>query len=112
MAQETINKRKQKDKFTHNDSKTTAAARSEKSVDSSAFAFDKANYKWLLLCLGFLLLGFILMIGGGSDDPDVFNEGMFNFQRLTLSPILLFVGYLIGIYAIMKKPKEVSDQAV
>ncbi len=111
MAQETINKRKQKDKLSRSDNKNSATSRSENSEDSSAFAFDKANYKWLLLCLGFLLLGFVLMIGGGSDDPDVFNEGMFNFQRLTLSPILLFVGYLIGIYAIMKKPKDTASQA-
>lgn len=77
-----------------------------KSRDRSEFPFDKGNYKWLLTGLAFLLVGFILMIGGGSDDPDVFNYGMFNFQRLTLSPILLFTGYLIGIYAILKKPNK------
>jgi hypothetical protein len=77
-----------------------------KKQDRSEFPFDKDNYKWLLIGLAFLLVGFILMIGGGSDDPDVFNYGMFNFQRLTLSPVLLFTGYLIGIYAILKKPKK------
>jgi hypothetical protein len=77
----------------------------------SAFAFDKDNYKWLLIGLAVLLVGYLLMIGGGSEDPDVFNYGMFNFQRLTLSPILLMIGYLIGIYAIMKKPKKTNDQA-
>ncbi|OQX75806.1 MAG: hypothetical protein B6D64_11000 [Bacteroidetes bacterium 4484_276] len=77
-------------------------------TDKPDFAFDKQNYKWLLIALGFLLVGFVLMIGGGSDDPNVFNYGMFNFQRLTLSPILLIIGYVIGIYAIMKKPKGVN----
>ena len=75
-------------------------------IDKSDFAFDRQNYKWLLIGLAFLLVGYLLMIGGGSDDPDVFNYGMFNFQRLTLSPILLIIGYLLGIYAIMKKPKN------
>jgi hypothetical protein len=77
--------------------------------DRSEFPFDKENYKWLLIGLAFLLVGFILMIGGGSDDPDVFNYGMFNFQRLTLAPVLLFTGYLIGIYAILKKPKKTHN---
>ncbi len=77
-------------------------------TDRSAFAFDKDNYKWLLIGLAFLLVGFLLMIGGGSEDPDVFNYGMFNFQRMTLSPILLMIGYMLGIYAIMKKPKNTN----
>jgi hypothetical protein len=77
--------------------------------DKQDFAFDKSNYKWLLIGLACLLVGFLLMIGGGSDDPNVFNYGMFNFQRLTLSPILLMAGYIIGIYAIMKKPEK-TDQ--
>jgi hypothetical protein len=52
------------------------------------------------------VVGFALMVGGRSDSPDYFNYDMFNFQRLTLSPILLMIGYLIGIYAIMKRPKQ------
>lgn len=65
--------------------------------------FNRDNYKWVLIGLVVLLLGFILMIGGGSDNPDVFNEGMFNFRRLTLAPILILVGFGIEFYAIMKK---------
>ncbi len=68
--------------------------------------FGRENYKWVLIGLAFLLVGFLLMIGGGSDNPDVFNEGMFNFRRLTLSPILILIGFGIQFYAIMKKPKE------
>jgi cytochrome bd-type quinol oxidase subunit 2 len=85
--------------------KKTVQAESKATFDQQDFAFDKLNYKWLLIALGFLVVGFILMIGGNSDDPNVFNYGMFNFQRLTLSPILLIIGYILGIYAIMKKPK-------
>ena len=89
--------------------KKAEPSKAEQTTDRSVFAFDKNNYKLLLICLAFLLVGFLLMIGGGSDDPDVFNYGMFDFQRLTLSPILLFIGYAIGIYAIMKKPKSQSN---
>jgi hypothetical protein len=46
------------------------------------------------------------MIGGGSDNPDVFNEAIFSFRRLTLAPILVLAGFGIEIYAIMKKPKD------
>ena len=68
--------------------------------------FGRDNYKWVLIGLAFLLVGFLLMIGGGSDNPDVFNEGMFSFRRLTLSPILILIGFGIQFYAIMKRPKE------
>ncbi|MBN2238063.1 MAG: DUF3098 domain-containing protein [Bacteroidales bacterium] len=70
------------------------------------FVFGKHNYKFLLIGLGFILLGFILMAGGGSDSPDEFNEAMFGFRRLTLAPILVLMGFAIEIYAIMSKPKE------
>lgn len=86
--------------------KTVAAEPVRPKIDQKQFAFDKENYKFLLIALGFLFVGFILMIGGSSSDPNVFNYGMFNFQRLTLSPILLMAGYVTGIYAIMKKPRQ------
>ena len=68
--------------------------------------FGHDNYFWVIIGLAFLLVGFLLMIGGGSDDPDVFNEAIFNFRRLTLAPILVLTGFGIQIYAIMKKPKN------
>ena len=73
------------------------------------FAFGRENYKWLLIGLAFLLVGFLLMIGGGSDDPNVFSEDLFSFRRLTLAPILLIIGYVIEIYAIMKKPAKKTE---
>lgn len=70
------------------------------------FAFTKDNYKIMFIGLAFIVLGFILMIGGGSKDPNVFNPAIFDFQRLTLAPILILGGYVIEIFAIMKKSKD------
>ena len=66
----------------------------------------RKNYLFMLIGLGIIILGFILMSGGGSDDPNVFNEAMFNFRRITLAPILVLAGFGFEIYAIMKKPKN------
>ena len=77
-----------------------------KKTEKTAFAFGKQNYRLLLVGLAFLALGYILMIGGGSDDPNVFNPALFNFQRLTLAPLLLLTGFIIEIFAIMKRPKQ------
>lgn len=70
------------------------------------FAFGRENYRLMLIGLAFMVLGFLLMIGGGSDDPNVFSEELFSFRRLTLAPILILAGYVIEIFAIMKKPKD------
>lgn len=68
--------------------------------------FGKINYILVGVGIVFLALGFILMTGGGSDDPDVFNEEMFNFRRITLAPILCLIGFVVEIVAIMKRPKK------
>ncbi|HPE55970.1 MAG TPA: DUF3098 domain-containing protein [Bacteroidales bacterium] len=73
---------------------------------STGFAFGKENYRLLFIGLALILVGFLLMIGGGSDDPNVFSDKIFNFRRLTLAPILILAGYVIEILAIMKKPKD------
>ena len=78
----------------------------EKIKKEEDFLFSKQNYKLLLIGLAFIIVGFLLMIGGGSDDPNVFSDKIFNFRRLTLSPILILIGYTIEIFAIMKKNKE------
>ena len=72
----------------------------------AGFAFGKENYRLLLIGLALIVLGFLLMIGGGSKDPNVFSYDIFNFQRLTLAPILILAGYVVEIFAIMKKPKD------
>lgn len=70
------------------------------------FAFTKQNY--ILLIVGILLIcaGLLLMIGGGSDDPNVFNDDIFNAQRLTVAPILIAAGFIVEIFAIMYKAKQ------
>jgi hypothetical protein len=73
---------------------------------TGGFAFAKENYRLLLIGLALIFVGFLLMIGGGSDDPNVFSEDIFNFRRMTLAPILILAGYVVEIFAIMKKPKE------
>ena len=70
------------------------------------FAFSKENYRLMLIGLAFIVLGFLLMIGGGSDDPNKFSYDLFSFRRITLAPILILAGYVIEIFAIMKKPKD------
>jgi hypothetical protein len=80
------------------------AIESKKAVKPE-FAFGKQNYILMFIGLGFLLVGYLLMVGGGSDDPKVFSKDLFDFQRLTLSPILLVIGFIVEIFAIMKRPK-------
>lgn len=82
------------------------AKRTKESKDTAGFALGKENYKLLAIGFAIIVLGFILMAGGGSHDPNVFSEEIFSFRRITLAPILLFIGFVFEIYAIMKKPKE------
>lgn len=77
-----------------------------KNEEKTTMPFGRDNYLWVIIGLTFLLVGFILMIGGGSDNPDVFNEAIFSFRRITLAPILVLIGFGIQIYAIMKKSKN------
>lgn len=85
---------------------------SEKSENKSDFLFTKENYYIMAVGLVFIALGFILMIGGGSDDPTVFNENIFNAQRLTVAPILLVIGYIIEIFAIFYKKKDTNKEEI
>jgi membrane-bound ClpP family serine protease len=70
------------------------------------FVFKKKNYIILIGGLVLILLGITLMIGGGSEDPSQFSEEIFNFQRLTLAPILIVSGFVMGVFAIMYKSKK------
>jgi hypothetical protein len=71
------------------------------------FAIPKENYKLIAIGFGILVIGFILMSGGGSDDPKVFSgEALFSFRRITLAPIVVLIGFAFEIWAIMRKPKQ------
>jgi hypothetical protein len=70
------------------------------------FLFDKVNYKFLLIGIGVIALGFILMSGGGSTDPKVFSDAIFDFRRIRLAPTVVLIGFGITIYSILKNPKK------
>lgn len=67
------------------------------------FLFEKANYRFLLIGIFVIFLGFILMSGGGNEDPAVFNESVFSLQRIRLAPTVVLIGFGIIIYSIFKK---------
>ena len=76
---------------------------------NEAMAFDSTNYKLLLIGIGIIILGFILMSGGGSGDPEVFDaKEIFSARRITVAPIVCLIGYAFVIYAIMRKSREAA----
>ena len=77
-----------------------------KEVAKSDFIFGKKNYKFMLIGLGFIALGFILMAGGGSDDPNVFDESIFSWRRIRLAPTLILIGFGIEVFAILLNPEK------
>lgn len=64
------------------------------------FLFGKKNYRLLLLSIAVIAFGFIIMSGGGSDDPNVFNPEIFNFRRIRLAPTIVLLGFGLAIYSI------------
>jgi hypothetical protein len=70
------------------------------------FIFEKKNYQFMFIGLAVIALGFILMAGGGSDDPNTFNPAIYNFQRIRLAPTLVLLGFAIEVYAILLNPKK------
>lgn len=71
--------------------------------------FTKKNYYILIAGILFILLGYVLMIGGGSEDPKVFNPAIFDFQRITLAPLVCLIGFVTIIVAIMWRPKTTEE---
>lgn len=68
------------------------------------FVFRKKNYIAMIIGLAVIALGFILMAGGGSDDPNVFSEEIYSFRRIRLAPTLVLLGFAIEVYAILLNP--------
>lgn len=70
------------------------------------FAFGKMNYKLLMAGVILVVIGFILMSGGGSDDPKIYNPAIFSFRRITLAPIVVLSGFAVVMLSVMKKAKD------
>lgn len=79
------------------------------STESNGLLFGKENYMLMALGAVFILLGFLLMIGGSSDDPNVFNaEEIYSFRRITLAPIVVYLGLVTEVFAIFWRSKQAS----
>lgn len=70
------------------------------------FALSKQSLYYILTGIVLIIVGFVMMSGGGSDDPNVFNPEVFNFNRITLAPILIIAGFIVNIFGIMVHPKK------
>ena len=70
-----------------------------------SFVFSRLNYQLLIAGLVVIFIGFLLMAGGGSDDPTKFDPGMFSFRRVTFGPMVVLIGFIIDGVAIMYRPK-------
>lgn len=80
--------------------------RKKEAKANEKFIFERENYKFMIIGLAVIALGFILMAGGGSDDPNVFNPDIFSWRRIRLAPTVVLIGFAIEVYAILLKPKS------
>lgn len=80
--------------------------RKKEAKANEKFIFERENYKFMIIGLAVIALGFILMAGGGSDDPNVFNPEIFSWRRIRLAPTVVLIGFAIEVYAILLKPKS------
>ncbi len=78
-------------------------------VDDKGFAMPKKNILYIIAGFVVMLVGYALMAGGGSDDPNVFNEEMFSFRRIVLAPIVIIAGIIVEIWAIMHVGKSKGE---
>ncbi len=77
----------------------------KKKTPKKNFLFEKQNYRILFAALLIIAIGFILMAGGGSEDPNYFNEEIFNFRRIRLAPSLVLLGFGVAMYSILTNPR-------
>lgn len=73
------------------------------------FIFKRKNYLFMFIGIAFIAVGFLLMSGGGLEDPNVFNPEIFSFRRIRLAPTLVLIGFGIEIYAILLNPDKKKD---
>ncbi|MCE2711201.1 MAG: DUF3098 domain-containing protein [Cryomorphaceae bacterium] len=87
--------------------KTKESLKELPSAENHQFGFKASNYKFLLIGLVINVIGFLVMIGGGSTDPNKFDANeLFSFQRITLAPMLIVAGYVLILFSIMRRPKN------
>lgn len=72
--------------------------------------FGKQNYQIFIGGIVLIILGYLLMIGGGSKDPNVFNPAIFDTQRITIAPMVCLLGFVVVIVAIMWRPKTKTEE--
>ena len=90
-----------------------ASEKKPASESSQAFLFDKENYMWMIAGVALIFIGFMLMSGGKSANPHEFHyEEIYSFRRITLAPIVVLLGFVVEVFAIMKRPNDAEDQAV
>ena len=78
-----------------------------KEIRKPGFAFGKENYRILIIGVLIVITGYLLMIGGGTDDPNTFNaDEIFSTRRITLAPIIILTGFVVVLFGIMKKSKD------
>jgi len=75
-------------------------------MQKQTFVFEKKNYLLMGVGIMFMIIGYMLMQGGGSEDPNVFNEDIFNARRITWAPLMLIIGLIVEVYAIMASNKS------
>lgn len=80
--------------------------RKEIAKNTALFIFEQKNYKFMLIGGAFIALGFILMAGGGSNDPNVFNPEIYSWRRIRLAPALILIGFGFEVYAILLNPTK------
>ncbi len=71
----------------------------------STFLFERGNYVLMLAGLALIVLGFLLMSGGGSEDPNVYNPELFSARRIVVAPLFIVMGFALEVWAIMRKSK-------
>ncbi len=74
--------------------------------NSREFIFQRRNYVLMFTGIAFIALGYILMAGGGTEDPEVFSEAIFSFRRIRLAPTLVLIGLGIQVFAILANPNK------
>jgi hypothetical protein len=81
------------------------AAKPKAPVNNLPFLFDKQNYMIMAAGIAVIVVGFLLMTGPGNTDPNVFNaDEIYSFRRISLAPVVVMIGFLIEVYAILKRP--------